>query len=234
MEVKARIAGNGNIKLGKSMGVWSTLMGDDTYTVKINGIETSVKGTCGHHCAGCKGNCYVKKSYRYPSVVLGHARNTLAIRNVEKCFQDLDGQLTRKRKPFDIIRIDQSGEIENDDQFAMWVKLANNHKETNFYIYTKNYDVVIPALLAGIVPDNMTVLISIWHTFGVNEYQKVKHLENVKAFVYDDNYEYGFTMNTYCTAYNEKGKLDHNITCEKCRKCFNRLNSCKVIGCKSH
>ncbi len=234
MEIRARFTSNGNIKLGKKMGVWSTLMGDDTYNVKINGVPVSVKGTCGGHCAGCKGNCYVKKSYRYPSVVLGHARNTLAIRNTEKCFQDLDGQLNRKRVPFEQIRIDQSGEIENKEQFAMWCTLAAKHPETVFYIYTKNYDVVIPALLAGNVPENMTVLISIWHKFGVNEFEKVKNLPNVKAFVYDDNYKYGFVIDTYCKAYDEHGKLDHNITCDKCKKCFNRLNNCKVIGCKAH
>ena len=96
------------------------------------------------------------------------------------------------------------------------------------------YDVVIPALLAGNVPENMTVLISIWHKFGVNEFEKVKNLPNVKAFVYDDNYKYGFVIDTYCKAYDEHGKLDHNITCDKCKKCFNRLNNCKVIGCKAH
>lgn len=139
------------------------------------------------------------------------------------------------RKKFDIVRIDQSGEIENLEQFQMWIDPAINHPETHFYIYTKNYEVVIPMLLAGKVPNNMTVLISVWHEIGYNEYLQVSCLDNVKAFVYDDNeYKYNFEIQTYCKAYDEHGKLDHNVTCDKCRKCFNRSAAHKVIGCKAH
>lgn len=235
MTIKGKIVAGDNIKLGKNIGTWSTLMGNDVYTVNINGTEMKIPGTCGDHCKGCKKACYVKKSYRYPSVIKCHARNTLAIRDTEKCFKDLDGQLTRKRKKFEIVRIDQSGEVENKKQFIMWEMLATGHQETIFYIYTKNYEVATSELLGGHVPENMVVLFSIWHEYGWNEYCKVKHLANVKAFVYDDNeYHYNFTIQTYCKAYDDKGKLDHEITCEKCRKCFNKLATCKVIGCKAH
>ena len=155
--------------------------------------------------------------------------------------------MNRKRIPFEQIRLNQSGEIENKEQFEMFCRLAAIHSESEFYIYTKAYEIAVPALLAGIVPKNLTVLISIWHEFGIEEYKKVAHLENVKAFVYVDHNKdvvNGWTINDYkklgiiittmCGAYDIHGKMNHDITCEKCKKCFNRLNSCKVIGCLAH
>ena len=251
---RARFTANGNTKLGKTMGVYSQLMGDDNYWIPE--LQMYVRGTCGKHCAGCKGNCYVLKSYlRYTardtgkcSVKLGHARNTIAYReNAENWFTDLHNQLSRKRKPFETIRLNQSGEIEDALQFALFCRLAAWHTESKFYIYTKNYDVVIPALLSGNVPENLTVLISIWHEYGIEENKKVAHLENVKAFVYvdynkdaengwnlSDYAERGIIITTMCKAYDERGKMNHEITCDKCKKCFNRGKCHKVIGCLAH
>ena len=225
----------GNIKTGKSIGTWSVLYGNKSHFIKKLGF--SVLGTCGKNCEACQKECYVKKSYRYDSVKYRHALNTMALRqDTFKTVITLHEQLKRKRKPFEIVRINQSGEIENAKQLYMWISLAILHKETQFYIYTKNYGVletVINSLES--LPNNFTILVSIWHDIGTDTYNKYKHLPNIKAFVYDDNeYKYDFEIQTYCKAYNDRGKLDHNITCDKCKKCFNRLNSCKVIGCKAH
>lgn len=232
-----RIIGGGNIKLGASVGTWSTLYGDRAHYV--DAIRATVRGTCGHHCAHCERACYVRKSYRYGSVILRHAVNTLALReSVAKTYETLRGQLARKRKPFDIVRINQSGELENMEQFHMWCALAHDFPATQFYLYTKAFEFVTPALLAGEVPENLTVLFSIWHEYGIAEYHKVAHLPNVKCFAYDDGeFDYaraGLDLATYCKAYDDRGKLDHAITCDKCRKCFNRSAGCKCIGCKAH
>ena len=232
-----RICGGGNIKLGASVGTFSTLYGDASYY--IDALKMSVCGTCGQHCAHCKHACYVRKSYRYGSVMLRHAVNTLALReSVENCYSALHAQLARKRKPFDIIRINQSGELESEEQFFMWVRLARDFPATQFYVYTKAFELVTPALLAGEVPENLTVLFSVWHEYGLTEYARVAHLSNVKAFAYDDGaFDYdaaGFPLQTYCKAYDDSGKLDHAITCDKCKKCFNRSAGCKCIGCKAH
>jgi len=190
---------------------------------------------------GCKNDCYVKKSYRYPSVVYSHIRNTIAIRsNPAAAFNDLETAIEKARTKPDIIRINQSGELENETMLNGWCKMAAKYPKIKFWLYTKAYNLIIPALLAGKVPANMTVLISIWHEFGADEYNKVKHLNNVKAFVYDDNYNYkaaGIEIQTYCKAYTMQGgkmKLNHNITCDKCKKCFNRAAGCKVIGSLPH
>lgn len=238
-ELKARISGNGNIKLGKTMGSFSKLYGDLTHETKYG----PVVGTCGKHCEACKNekggfNCYVPKSYRYPSVVNGHARNTIAFReDLNKAFNDIDGQLTRKRYPFDVIRINQSGEIETAMELLKWILLARKHTESNFYLYTKNFEAVRTAVNSEIeIPENITILISLWHEYGIKEFKEFEKYPFIKAFAYDDmtfNYkEHGINIETYCHAYDENGKLDHRITCDKCKKCFNKTT--KTIGCYAH
>lgn len=223
----------GNIKVGNAMWTYSTLKGNEPIYIKA--LDAYVVGTCGKHCDGCSGKCYVNKSYRYDSVKLGHARNTIAMReDVKQVVEDLHQQIERaKNKPL-ICRMNQSGEIENIEV----LDIAKLHPEIQFFIYTKNFDAIIPALLNGEIPGNMTVLISIWHEYGIKEFNKVKHLPNVKAFVYDDqtfNYaDAGLDIQTYCKAYDIDGKMNHEITCDKCRKCFDRLGCHKVVGCYDH
>lgn len=235
MQYIPKICG-GNIKLGATIGTWSTLYGDEEFYIDY--LSMKVCGTCGHHCEGCKGSCYVRKSYRYGSVMKRHAINTLALReSVEGTYEILSRQLARKRKPFDIIRINQSGELESEEQFAMWCRLAEENPKTKFYIYTKAYEFVSPFLMDGKVPENLTVLISVWHEKGIEEYKSLEHIDNVKCFAYDDGFDYeekGLSLQTYCKAYDEHGKLDHNITCDKCQKCFNRSGNCKCVGCMAH
>lgn len=232
--MKAKICG-GNIKLG-NMGSFSKVMGNDTVT---DG-NISCVGSCSKYCSecGCAMSCYVRASYRYKSVRTRHIINTLAMReNLDSVYNDLYLQMYRKRNKFLVVRINQSGELETESEFKMWCRLASDFPMTEFYVYTKAFDLVTPTLLNGGCPNNLTVLFSIWHTYGLNEYKVVAHLPNVKAFVYCDGFNYemvGLKINTYCMAYAKDGKLDHNITCDKCRKCFNRLDSCKVVGCNAH
>lgn len=239
-EDRAAFNKSGNIKLGNTWN-FSTVYGDEIKRVFFNGSHHEAAGTCGKYCQGCKNDCYVKKSYRYPSVVYSHIKNTIALRlNPVAAFNDLDVSIEKARIKPDIIRINQSGEIESKLIFTKWCELAKKYPNIKFWLYTKAYEIVIPSLLSGIVPDNMTVLVSVWHEYGLNEYNKVKHLKNVKAFVYDDGFNYagaGLEIQTYCKAYTmQDGKmsLNHNITCDKCKKCFNRSATCKVIGSLPH
>lgn len=253
-KIKARFGTEGNTKLGKTVGTWSTLKGNKEYYIPE--LDMTVRGTCGKYCEGCKDDCYVEKSYfRWTnaetgkcSVKYGHAKNTIAMReDLEKCFEDLNNQMNRKRVKFELIRIDQSGEIETREQFEMFCKLGAWHEDTIFYIYTKNTDVVVPCLLEGIVPKNFIVLISIWHEYGIEEYKKVAHLENVKAFVYidynkdkvngwnfSDYAKRGIMITTMCNAYDIHGKMNHDLTCDKCGKCHRKSLCSKVIGTYAH
>lgn len=235
----AKFNKNGNIKLGRAMWSFSKLYGNWAHESRRYG---AVMGTCGHYCNGCKNSCYVKKSYRYPSVIDGHARNTLAMRNdINKAFDDLNGQIDRAKNKPAYIRIDQSGEIESPLELLNWVLSAKKHPNVKYYTYTKNYDavrMVINTFDDGArIPSNITINISVWHEYGLNEYiNEFSKYPFIKAFVYDDKqFDYaahGLTIDTYCYAYDENGKLNHAVTCEKCRKCIDR--KCNVIGCFDH
>lgn len=230
---------NGNIKLGTAMWVFLKLYGDMEHDVKRLGC--SVKGTCGGCCEGCKHACYVKASYRYGSVIYGHAVRTIAMReNRNALFVHLDEQIKRaKNKPAQV-RIDQSGELETADEYLKWIELARKHPNTDFYVYTKRYDIVteiLDSLGNDNIPTNFITLISIWHEYGIKEFLYLAKYDCIKAFVYMDgfNYEaYGIHVQTMCKAYDENGKLDHNITCDKCGKCFRKSVNSKVVGCSAH
>lgn len=252
MIVDARWYYGGNIKVG-NIATLSKLMGDGDYTTEKYGV---VKGSCpteccehcGHSVDGKRPPCYVAKSYRYTNVIESHARNTLSIRNnTELAYQQLSDSMKRKRKKPVAGRYDQSGEIMNMADLLGMCMVAKENDYMPFYVYSKRYDIIIPALLAGLVPKNLTVLISIWHEQGIKEYLSVAHLPNVKAFVYCDKNKdpkngwgieeyalHGINIQTFCMAYDMKGKMNHKVTCDKCKKCFNRSCNAKVIGCWDH
>lgn len=230
------IKGN-NIKLGNGIWSFSKLAGNDYF--EFEGLK--VKGSCNGYCLGCKKACYVFKSYRYSSVIKSHLMNTLSMRYFkETLFNKLSKQIANARKKPIALRIHQSGELETKEEFKGWCMLAAKHPNETFYIYTKAYDIVIPALLNREVPSNLIVNISIWHKKGIKEYLLVKHLPNVKAFVYIDkkwNIEkyakHGIIINSMCMAY-MGGKLNHDITCDLCKKCFDNVNGHKCNGCNEH
>lgn len=234
---KPKIIGGGNIKLGNNplFGSWSTMKGGDDEIRYVNKYEGYCSGTCGECAKHCSKSCYVNVSYRYGSVIQRHAVNAVYIKeDLKKTFEILDDQLSRKKEKFQIIRINQSGELTGYKELKAWVDLAIKHPETVFYVYTKNYKAVKKLIDSKLeVPNTFTILISIWHKQGVKEFDKWKHLPYIKAFVYDDGEMY-VTPQTYCKAYDDKGKLNHDISCEKCRKCFNRNNNHKIIACKDH
>ena len=249
--VDARWNYSGNTKVGQ-IATFSTLPSDKVFESqkygKVQGTCSGCCEHCGHSINGKRPPCYVFKSHRYPSVVDSQARNTLSVRNdTEKAFRQLSDSLSRKRKPVNACRYNQSGEIENKEMLLAMANVAREHENTPFFVYTKKYDIVVSELLNGNIPENMTVLISVWHEQGIEAFKKVKHLKNVKAFVYMDKNsdkvngygieEYsklGIEVTTVCKAYGLDKKMNHNITCDKCQKCYNRLNSCKVVGCYDH
>ena len=222
-----------NVKLG-NIASWSTVYSAKPVFIKyMNGY---VQGTCGKECSnknGCEKACYVDRSYYKPCVPYGHAMNTIGLRTArEKVFADLDKQLTKSRT-ISMVRLNQSGDIESENEFLMWCRLAEKHPNVKFYIYTKQYKHVERPLLNGMVPNNFQINYSIWHKHGVEDFNRVKHIKNVSAFVYDDGELYmNIPKADYCAAYDDKGHMNHKITCAVCKKCLN--GKTKVIGCKAH
>ena len=225
----------GNTKMGR-IASWSTLLGDYRY-LGLNGVLDGIKGSC-KNCGACKRSCYVRTSYRYPVTVQSQAINTWGLRHeLKKVEHDLIDQLQRSH--ITTVRINQSGELENERQLAMWCRLAIRFPDTNFYVYTKMYDIVGKFLDNGDVPPNFTILFSVWHEHGAEEYKKYSHLPNVKAFVYDDGDNMQLRTKCYCPAYrvigtNGKAKLSHdpNHHCDHCRLCID--SKVKVIACHDH
>lgn len=242
IDYKHLIKSGGNIKLGSSIGTISKLAGNHDYLVwDDRDFPEHITGSCGEFCKECgnRSGCYVFKSYRYGSVIKGHARTTAALReDIGKAFIEMDKQLSRKRKPFSVVRINQSGELESEKELLWYMWLSRRHPDTKFFFYTKAFKYLFSALdviTEKGIPENMTILISIWHEYGIQEYEKLKDIPGIKAFVYMDNFDYqyyGIKPETFCPAYDESGKMDHNMTCDKCRKCFDR--KCKIIGTYPH
>jgi len=224
----------GNTKLGGRIFSFSTLMADYTYK-GMRGVLKNIVGTC-KNCAACATSCYVRSSYRYPNVIFAQAVNTWGMRNeIDKVENDLAAELAQY-KP-EIVRLNQSGELEDDEQMAMWCRLAKAFPDVKFYIYTKMFSIAEKFLLGGLVPENFTVNYSVWHEVGVKEYEKVKHLPNVKAFVYDDGKDFILKTKYYCPAYKipagkTRAVLNHDFTCETCRLCI--TGKVKVIACHDH
>ena len=242
MEYVARMVKNGNIKLGQTMWTWNKLAG--------NGTIAGCKGTCGQHCNGCynaenprKSPCYVFKSYNiygwdHSSVVRGHVRNTNVMRNdINHAFSDIRLQLARAKKRPSAVRIHASGELESAQELREWIKTAEMFPEIPFYVYTKAYEIldeVLSEMSNDTMPSNMFINVSIWHENGIDTYNKWKHLDCVRAFVYDDGYDYGdkLKIDCYCPAYDKNGKLHHDLTCDKCKICFQ--SKAKACGCYNH
>ena len=242
MAYVARFVKNGNIKIGNTMWSWNKLAGD--------GVIAGCKGTCGQHCQGCynvedprKSPCYVFKSYNIygwdnSTVVQGHVRNTNVMRSdIGKAFNDIRLQLTRARRKPSAVRIHASGELETTQELMEWIATAAMTPEIPFYVYTKAYevlDVVLSSMDISLIPKNFFINISIWHENGIDMYNKWKHLDCIRAFVYDDGYDYSkkLKIDCYCPAYDKSGKLSHDKTCDKCRICFRK--KAKVCGCYSH
>lgn len=226
---------SGNTKVGDHVATWSTPMGN--YVIEnLPAPLTNTKGTC-KNCKECKLSCYVRSSYRYPNVIFSQAINAWGLRHaLKKVETDLAKQLLKHPK-VDTIRLNQSGELENACQMAMWCRLAKKFPERKFYIYTKMYGLVGKFLERGDVPPNFTILFSVWHDMGVEEYKKYSKHPNVKAFVYDDGKDMSLPTKCYCPAYKVigktgKAKMDHSVTCGTCRLCID--SKVPVIACHDH
>ena len=250
-----------NIKLG-NMGSWAMLFGSCSWYIPELDVWVKgtcgeyCKGCFNPNNERCS-KCYVAKSYvKYTkrnddgtigdiiknkcSVKLGHSYRTIAMTMFRDDLLDsLDKQLSKAKDKFETIRINESGELTCYEDLALWCELGKRHPETVFYLYTKNYKVVRKALINGIVPSNLFVNISIWHECGIEDYLEMKDHPQIRAFcLVDDEWtkekylSNGIEITSMCGAYDENGKMNHAVTCDKCKKCFSANNKC--VGCFEH
>lgn len=239
MAYSVKVNKNGNIKVGYML-TFNKLAGA--------GEIAGCKGTCGGHCKGCynsenpkKSPCYVFKSYvqygwEKSTVVKSHVKNAIAMRqDIERAFHDIQTQIARMKKRPSICRIHASGEIERAPEFTLWNETAKMFPDITFYIYTKNFKAFSEFMENNSLASNFFVNLSVWHKSGIAAYKRFQNVENVRAFVYCDGFDYsahGLEVKTMCPAYDEKGKLHHEMTCDKCGICFNK--KAKICGCQAH
>lgn len=225
-----RLVSGGNLKLARRIATWSTASGNDKRQTKY-GV---VKGTCGKGCKACIDDCYARHAeVQYPSVLNSRAARTLVLRQDRlELGRALVKQLSSKRRSFDIVRLNQSGELESEDQLLFWVELARKFKDVRWYIYTKQYQIAINVIRSGLVPANFQILFSIWGQYGVQEYNSVKDHPSVKAFVVEND---EFDCTNTCPSYFKNGKRNPDIKCgENCFLCISGHSKPKAIRCPKH
>lgn len=223
-----------NSKLGGKdvhmMGI-SYMPGPECITFKNGEKVTDCKGTC-TNCADCMNACYaINSCKRFPNVTKNRVENTLQLReDIEQHFADI--YWTIKDNNINVVRYTESGEIENINQFMHLYWLAMDLKSVKFYLYTKNYNVLREFFNNHVLPNNLVVLISVWGENGVAAWNEFKKYSNVKCFAVNSDLK----VACYCPAYHkdENGKVyrDNDMTCARCKLCFN--STAKIIGCYEH
>lgn len=258
----------GNSKIGSGIYAFSTLPGNETHLLTIKDKETgndvlltSIPGTCSGHCEKCfNGGCYAVNSARlhHNAVVPAWAGNTLLLRS-GKLFTELDQYITKKNKKYyetgkasdaaiKTFRINVSGEIQDAAELASWNDLAVKHPETNFGVYTKNYEAVEEFIEAQPNKDtapNFVINISQWH--GEADAFLAKYPNKFNVFEYDDsNRKHNelseadikrLAATRHCRAVDIHGKhatdaAGNPITCDHCKYCY--LKTGKTTAVYSH
>lgn len=217
---------DGNDKLGKGIHNVSLLPGDEPLTKKDGTVLTNIKGTCGTDygaeesaCEGCKGDCYAVNSgvYHYNSCIPAWAENTLlAVYRPKQYWAEVIGYAIKvsAKANFVAVRLHVSGEIPNWDYFVRMCETVSKYPKIKFYIYTKRFSFVERWLKEnGKLPDNLAVLVSIWHKNYANPY-------GLAEFIYDDGTEPELEKVFHCPAVSKDGK-ETGIKCNQCKRCPN-------------
>lgn len=131
-----------NGKLG-NIPQFNTLPGDEPLSLSNGKVLTSIKGTCGGHCEGCKSACYAIRSaiYHHNSVVPAWGRNTVILRNEpEKVKREIKEFCNKNIVKY--FRFHTAGELESIDQLKLYCEICNENNDVIFYIYTKRFDLI--------------------------------------------------------------------------------------------
>ena len=161
----------------------------------------------------CKSKCYAIKSYiRFPDVRNAWDRNyNLFLDNPKKYFHEIDSYLKLYLPKY--FRWHISGDIVNSDYLQEVLTIANNHKKTNFLLYTKKY-YLLPTIIKK--PSNLEIVLSVWLDQEIPNY----------------NYPLAFTQRK------EDKKRKNTIICEKnctdCKICWHLSKLKKNIIFKLH
>ena len=94
--------------------------------------------------------CYSAMQERFPAVREHRWKNFDFLRG---------GGIPEIPKKADAIRIHMSGDFYSQEYFDMWLEICNNHKDVEFWAYTKSVNYWVSRL--GDIPNNLTLTASI-------------------------------------------------------------------------
>lgn len=111
-----------------------------------------------HNCQYCNGLCYNNKfEYGKKHKAISELRVLLAY-ILER--EALANKIIRASKFFNTFRINSNGEIHSEEMLTFWINIAKRKKDTNFYTYTKSYELFEEYLATSKLPKNMNVNMS--------------------------------------------------------------------------
>lgn len=128
------------------------------------------------NCQTCKETCYNNKAYtQYPTKALCDLRQLYRV--IEKPHA-VAGEIVQNTINTKNARLNGSGEIHNEFILDFYKKVAKMNKDTKYYTYTKNYDLILGRKL----PSNLIINLSDYGTGHLIEERKDKIQKNQNIF----------------------------------------------------
>lgn len=214
----------GNAKTGYIPSV-STMPGAGYLSIKSTGATVcDIPGTCAGCCKQCEGECYAVRTVKqYRTAARSWAENTALIRRDPAEFaRQLDAYVKQHQPRY--MRVHVGGEFmpgkDGMNEFAAWCAVARRNPGTVFYGYTKRAALLMRAQDAGIMPDNLVILLSVWHDTNADA------RNHAPRFAYDDGTDPAISELPHCPAVDKHGHRTTDgqgqpITCIRCRRCIN-------------
>lgn len=174
------------------------------------------------NCQGCKDACYNNKAYtQYPTKAICDLRQLFRV--IEKPHVVI-GEIVQESINSKNVRFNGSGEIHNEFILDVYTRVAKANPTTNYYTYTKNYDLIKGRRL----PKNLIINISEFGTTEkINEVREMLpiNLNTFKAVTSEEMEEIKKDK--------KKSKfICHGESCSTCNLCTKKKGA--VIYCEIH
>ena len=156
-----KLFANGNLKLDKSVGVFS-----------LPPVKTCV------NCKTCAKTCYAMQAYKQYTNTRNAWDYNFKLSKTHEFYNETMKQIKTSKK--DIFRLHSSGDFYNDEYIEKWHDIIKNNPDKQFYTYTKNKK----ALVLNDLP-NCNVIYSFingYRNYGSEEYCQLLH-DKFNAYV---------------------------------------------------